>query len=231
MTMRILVTRPREDGEQIAAKLATLGHTALLAPLLEPHFHAGPEPVLDDVQAILATSANGIRALIRRTARRDIAIFAVGPQTTEEARAAGFTDVRNADGDSRALAEAVARWTTPAKGALLHVCGDDAPGTLVESLARRGFTARRAALYGIAAATALPPDAREALAQGAVDAVIFFSPVSAKIFLQVCAGIPTAGLIALCISPATAQVLPPGAFAQVRTAIAPNQAALLALVE
>jgi uroporphyrinogen-III synthase len=94
MGMRILVTRPREDGEQIAAKLAALGHTALLAPLLEPRFHDGPEPALNDVQAILATSANGIRALIRRTARRDIPIFAVGPQTTEEARAAGFSDVR-----------------------------------------------------------------------------------------------------------------------------------------
>jgi uroporphyrinogen-III synthase len=231
MTMRILVTRPREDGEQTAAKLAALGHTALLAPLLEPRFHDGAEPALDDVQAILATSANGVRGLIRRTARRDIPVFAVGPQTTEEARAAGFSDVRNADGDSRALAEAVARWTRPEKGALLHVCGADAPGTLVESLARRGFTARRTVLYAVDAVRALPPDARDALNRGAVDAVMFFSPVSAKIFLDVCGGIPTAKLVALCISPATASVLPPGAFAGVRSAAAPNQAALLALVE
>jgi uroporphyrinogen-III synthase len=216
---------------EIAAKLAALGHTALLAPLLEPRFHDGPEPMLDDVQAILATSANGIRALVRRTARRDIAIFAVGPQTTQEARDAGFTDVRNADGDSRDLAEAVTRWTTPEKGALLHVCGEDAPGALVESLSQRGFTVRRAALYGIEAAHALPPSARDALVQGAVDAVLFFSPVSARVFLELCAGIPTAPLIALCISPATAAVLPPGVFASVRTAMAPNQAALLALVE
>jgi uroporphyrinogen-III synthase len=229
--MRILVTRPREDGEQIAAKLAALGHTALLAPLLEPRFHDGPEPALADVQAILATSANGIRALIRRTARRDIPVFAVGPQTTEEARAAGFTEVRNADGDSRALAEAVARWTRPEKGALLHVCGEDAPGTLVENLARRGFTARRAVLYGIEAATALPADARDALEKNAVDVVMFFSPVSAKIFLEMCGGIATANLIALCISPSTADVLPPSAFAEVRIAAAPNQTALLALVE
>jgi uroporphyrinogen-III synthase len=223
--MRILVTRPREDGEQIAAKLAALGHTALLAPLLEPRFHDGPELALDGVQAILATSANGVRALIRRTARRDIPIFAVGPQTTDEARAAGFSDARNADGDSRALAEAVTRWTRPEKGALLHVCGEDAPGTLVENLTKQGFTARRAALYGIVAATALPSD----IALGDVDAVMFFSPVSAKIFLQVCAG--TANLTALCISPATADILPPGAFVAVRIAGAPNQAAMLALVE
>ncbi len=231
MNMRILVTRPAQDGAEIAAKLAVLGHTALLAPLLEPRFHDGPDLMLDDVQAILATSANGIRALIRRTARRDIPIFAVGPQTAQEARAAGFSDVRNADGDSRALAEAVTRWTMPDKGALLHVCGEDAPGTLVESLARRGFTARRAVLYAIDAAKALPPAAHDALRRGAVDAVLFFSPVSARIFLDVCAGLALTRLVALCISPATANVLPPGTFSEVRTAAAPNQAALLALVE
>ena len=89
--MRILVTRPLEDGKEIAARLAEMGHQALLAPLLTPRFQDGPEPDLTDVQAILATSANGIRALARRTARRDFPIFAVGPQTTEEAQKAGFT--------------------------------------------------------------------------------------------------------------------------------------------
>jgi uroporphyrinogen-III synthase len=229
--LRILVTRPLADGQAIAARLAQMGHVALLAPLLEPRFQDGPEPVLDGVQAILATSANGIRALIRRTARRDISVFAVGPQTTEEARAAGFADVRNADGDSRALAEAVARWTAPEKGALLHVCGEDAPGTLVESLVQQGFTARRVPLYAIEAAKAMPPAVCDALNGGAVDAVLFFSPVSAKVFFEVCAGIQTAGLVALCISPATARVLPAGSFREVRIAAAPNQAALLALVE
>src|SRR4051812_20101180 len=73
--MKILVTRPLADGQQIAARLAEQGHQALLAPLLEPRFSDGPEPQLDDVEAILATSANGVRALVRRTARRDIPIF------------------------------------------------------------------------------------------------------------------------------------------------------------
>ena len=137
--MHVLVTRPVEDGEEIAARLAEMGHTALLAPLLSTHFSDGPEPDLRDVQAILATSANGIRALIRRTARRDLPIFAVGPQTTQEARQAGFTDIRNADGDARALAEATSRWTSPDKGVLLHVCGEEAPGTLADDLDARGF--------------------------------------------------------------------------------------------
>jgi len=227
--MKILVTRPRADGEEIAARLAERGHQALLAPLLEPRFLEGPEPALDDVQAILATSANGIRALIRRTRRRDVPVFAVGPQTAEEASRADFTDVRSADGDAVALAEAAARWAKP-EAVLLHICGEDAPGTLAGTLAARGFAVRRAVLYGMAAAAELPPEARSALEEGRLDAVMFFSPKTARLFLTLAEGLPIAGLTAFCISPATAGALASGIFAQVRIADRPNQAAMLALV-
>ena len=227
--MKILVTRPLADGHQIAARLAGQGHQALLAPLLEPRFFEGPEPQLDDVQAVLATSANGVRALVRRTARRDIPIFAVGPQTAEEAAAAGFTDVKSADGDAVALAEAAARWAEPG-AVLLHVCGEDAPGTLADMLSGRGFAVRRAVLYGMATATALPPDVRDALGQGAVDAAMFFSPKTAGLFLELARDLPIAGLTALCISPNTAKVLPASAFARVQIAETPNQDAMLKLV-
>lgn len=228
--MHVLVTRPLEDGPEIAARLAEMGHRALLAPLLTPHFPDGPEPDFRGVQAILITSANGIRALIRHTARRDLPIFAVGPQTTREAQAAGFTDIKNADGDARKLAQAAARWTTPGKGALLHVCGAEAPGTLADILAGLGFTVRRAVLYRVDAATALPPEAQQALRDGALDAAQFFSPRSARIFCELAASLPTQKLIAFCISPVTAQALTLP-FREVRVAAAPNQAALLALLE
>lgn len=227
--MHVLVTRPLEDGEEIAARLAELGHRALLAPLLAPHFVEGPEPDFRDVQAILITSANGIRALVRRAARRDLPIFAVGPQTTQEALQAGFTDVRNADGDARKLAEATARWTTPGKGVLLHVCGEEAPGTLADTLTGSGFTVRRAVLYRVDAATALPPEAQQALRDGTLDAAQFFSPRSARIFCELAASLPTRKLIAFCISPVTAQALTLP-FREVRVAPAPNQTALLALL-
>ncbi|HWM61987.1 MAG TPA: uroporphyrinogen-III synthase [Rhizomicrobium sp.] len=233
--MRILVTRPVEDGEDIAAHLAEMGHQALLAPLLTVRFHDGPPlehsgPGLEDVQAILATSANGVRALARRTARRDFSIFAVGPQTAEEARNCGFTEIKNADGDAKALAEAATRWASR-KGVLLHVCGEDAPGTLAENLSLRGFQVRRVVLYAIEPAVQLPPQAVAALKAGALDAAMFFSPRSARIFGVLADGLPTENLAALCISAATAQALVSLSFARVAVAARPNQAAMLALVE
>lgn len=233
--MRILVTRPMEDGEEIAARLAEMGHQALLAPLLAVRFHDGPlledsEPDLAEVQAILATSANGIRALARRTARRDFSIFAVGPQTADEARRCGFIEIKNADGDAKALAEAATRWASR-KGVLLHVCGEDAPGTLAENLSLRGFKVRRCVLYAIEPATQLSPEVIIALKAGALDAAMFFSPRSARIFGVLADGLPTENLAALCISQATAQALISLSFARVAVAARPNQAAMLALVE
>src|SRR5262249_33099489 len=96
--MRVLVTRPIEDARGTAARLIRLGHTPLVSPLLEVHFLEGPKLSFANVQAIVATSANGVRALIRRTTTRDLPIFAVGAQTAEAAREAGFTNVKNADG-------------------------------------------------------------------------------------------------------------------------------------
>lgn len=232
--MRILVTRPLEDGAEVARLLSARGHQPLLAPLLEPRFPEGPPleegAVLDGIAAILATSANGIRALRQRTARRDLPIFAVGPQTADEARRSGFHDVRSADGDAKALAEATRNWAPPG-ATLLHVCAEDAPGTLCDQLSVNGFTVHRLALYKIEPATQLPPEAKAALQSRSLDAAMFFSPRTARIFATLADTLPTEGLIALCISRVTAEALTPRTFAEIRVATRPNQDAMLAIAD
>ncbi len=109
--MRILITRPLEDGKEIAARLAERGHEALLAPLLTPRFHDGPEP---DSQRCRRPSwpPAPTASVPLSAARRSVtfSVFAVGPQTADEARKSGFTEVRNADGDAKALALAATLW-------------------------------------------------------------------------------------------------------------------------
>jgi uroporphyrinogen-III synthase len=227
--IRVLITRPREDGEAIAAQLRAAGHQPLLAPVLATRWFEGPPLDLSGIAAILATSANGVRALVRRTARRDIAIFAVGPQTTAEAQAAGFAHIENADGDAKTLAEAVPRWLAPGAGALLHVCGEQNEGSLAETLTAKGNAVRREILY-VVEPLKLPPDAVAALRDAAVDAALFFSPRSARIFVEQCEGLPLSAVTALCISPATAGALPADRFGAVLVAAKPNQEALLALL-
>ena len=132
---------------------------------------------LEGVQAILATSANGVRALARRTPRRDVPLFAVGPQTAGEAHAMGFQNVKSADGDAAALAQCTLRWAKPDQGALLHVVGAGNDGKLAGALA--GFTLRQEILYAVTAVEKMPAEAALALQEGALDAALFFSPRSA----------------------------------------------------
>jgi uroporphyrinogen-III synthase len=232
--MRILITRPHGDAVPFARMLAERGHDAVIAPLLEIHFRDGAEILLDGVQAILATSANGMRAIARRTKRRDIAVFAVGPQTAEEAQRAGFTSVRNAGGDGAALARATEQWASPDEGILLHAAGSEAPKFLASQLEKSGFTVRRENLYEAVAVQRLPDTAASALKDNRLGAVMHFSPRSTRLFCELVAQDGLSRncemLSALCISEAAADAASALPFREIRAAKNPSQQAMLALL-
>jgi len=229
--MRVLITRPEEDAARIAALLKERGHVSVIAPLLAVQFHDGAEIPLAGVQAVLATSANGVRALARRTPHRDLPVFAVGPQTEEEARALGFRNVHNAGGDSRTLAAAAAQWASPEKGTLLHVKGVEADGTLATLLKAQGFDVQTSVLYDVAATDALSEDIRAMFTCHEIDAALFFSARSAKVFRDCTQGLDLSPVTAVCISESTAAALAPLSFQEIRVASAPNQNALLACLD
>lgn len=230
--MRVLVTRPGEDAGDTAARLKALGHDAVLSPLLEIRTRAGAEISLDGVQAVLATSANGVRALVARTPNRNVAVFAVGPQTAEAARAAGFADVKTADGDADVLAKAVLHWATPGGGTLLHAAATETKGHLARTLGAQGYDVRTETLYEAAATSSLPEKAAAGLRRDEIDAILFFSPRTASVFAGLVAAAGLAAscrrIIAVCISAATAKALAPLQFRELRIADKPNQDAVFA---
>ena len=229
--MRVLLTRPKQDAGVFAGRLRELGHEALSAPLLRVRFHDGPPLALDGVQGILVTSANGVRALARRTERRDLPVFTVGPQTAREALSAGFVRVESAGGDAVALVGALPRWARAEAGALLHATGAEGAGRLALLLAAEGYEVNTAILYDVVAATMLPQDVVGTLKDGSLDAALFFSPRSAGVFRECILNGHLADtcvrLAAICISRAAAAALAPLSFAEIRIAARPNQDALL----
>lgn len=233
--MRILITRPQEDAARFAELLRGRRHDPLCASLLSVRFFDGPELTFHNVSAILATSANGMRAFARRTERRDLKILAVGPQTADAARKAGFEEVECADGDASTLAEAVLNWVKPEDGVLLHAASADNEGQLKTLLAEEGYTVDVIVLYEVIAVHKLPTAAREALFANALDAAVVFSPRSAMA-LRDCvqrAGLEEAckRIAAVCISKATAEALAPLSFRKIVIAARPNQDAMLAAVD
>ena len=232
--MRLLVTRPHDDAEAFAGILRARGHEPVIAPVMEVHFIPGPLLPCEGVQAVLATSANGIRALAGRTQRRDLTVYAVGPQTAEAARLAGFATVINCDGDSAQLVEKVAREADPKNGMLLHAAGAETAGRVRQALTARGFVVETVMLYEALPVLRLPMMAEDALHDGSLDGVLMFSPRSAKTFSTLVAEAKLseqcAGLVAFCISAATAEALTPLTFARLAVAGTPNQDAILDLI-
>jgi uroporphyrinogen-III synthase len=171
--------------------------------------------------------------LSKNSPHRDVCVFAVGTQTAEAAHHAGFRDVQSANGDAADLAKAVAHWTTPQGGTLLHAAGAQTKGDLAAALTREGFVVRTVTLYDAVAATKFAPETEKVLANGAIDVALFYSPRTAAIFAALAQQfqIRCDGIAAFCISRAAADALNDLTFQQVRVAARPNQEALLALLD
>jgi len=230
--MRLLVTRPLDDGLELAERLSGLGHEALVEPLLSIAPDLAAALPLAGATALLFTSANGVRAFALRSQDRGLPVFAVGAATARAAREVGFADVSCADGDAAALEALVVARRTPADGPLLHVAGKVVAGDLAGRLAARGFEARTAALYAAEPALRLSDAARDALAQGEVDGVLVFSPRSATILVGL---VEAAGLRAAAarvelyaLSEAVAAAASGLPWRRVVVAAAPSEDALLA---
>jgi len=233
--MRVLVTRALADSEGVAEILRSRGHEPVVAPMLDIRFLGGDSLNADGVQAVLATSRYGVKALALRMQRRDLPLFAVGSATARMARDSGFDDVRDAGGDAQSMAQLVSAVLRPEDGALLHAAGKDRSESLFALLEACGFTVKSLVLYEAVAAEVLPGRVRERLRAAALDAVLFFSPRTARIFSTIVEGEGIASccrsLIACCISSATALAIGSVAFREVRIAPLPDQSSLLALLE
>jgi uroporphyrinogen-III synthase len=230
-----LVTRPREDSEGVAAELRARGLAVMVEPLLDIRNLDGVAIDTEGVQGILATSANGVRALARALADRALPVWAVGDASARCARELGYTQVESAGGDVDTLTALVAERCDPAKGAFLHAAGTVVAGDLNGQLAEKGFQVRRVVLYEAVTAEALSYRLTGALTHGAVDVGLFFSPRTAATFVTL---VQAAGLADSCktvtayaLSPAVATALSPLTWRAVRIADAPTQAALLAALD
>ncbi len=234
---RVLVTRPLEDAQPLADALEARGHSVVLEPLLGivprgqvdwPEGHNG-------AQALLVTSANGIRAFARLDPRRDLTVLAVGDASAAAARTAGFSAVCSAAGTVEDLAALVQARLKPEAGPLLQPAASKLAGDLKGSLESRGFRVLRVILYDAGPVRQLSDDLRRRLDSQLIDVVTFFSPRTAATFASLLgeAGLSKAcgRITALCLSRAVADTIAGLPWRSVVVADRPDQAALLARLD
>ena len=233
--MRLLVTRPQPDAERTAAALRVRGHTVVVAPLLRIEAVADAEIGTGPWATILVTSANAAPAIAghRRFAEvLALPVFAVGERSAQAMRAAGFADVSSADGDVRDLANLVAAQLKP-PARLLYLTAEDRSGDLVGALRSLRFVVDVVVVYRAVTAETLPAEAAAALTYG-IDGVLHFSRRTAETYVSASRG---AGLLVsalrpvhYCLSAQVAEPLARAGAADIRIALQPTEAALIALI-
>jgi uroporphyrinogen-III synthase len=234
MARRVLITRPRDDGEQLAAMLREHGIDTIVEPLLDIRILEGGPLVLDNVQALLLTSANGVRAFAARSSSRSLPVYAVGDATARTAREVGFSRVESASGDIESLTSLVIRRVDPKVGILLHVSGKTVAGDLGNTLTRFGFQYRREILYVADQSRELSDRARAALVAGTLDGVVVFSPRTGLALVRLLTvsdlAERAADLDAFCLSAAVARSLSELSWRKTVIADRPDQAAMVRAV-
>jgi uroporphyrinogen-III synthase len=231
--MRILVTRPLPDGERTAAALRARGHDVLLSPLMQ--VRPVPAVVAGEWSAVIITSTNALRMLspAQLAPLLRLPLFAVGQRSAEQARGAGFIEIRAAHGDADDLVRLVAERYAGQNAPHLYLAGEDRAADIAGALAKCGIKVEIVVVYRNMT-TGFPPELFAAIEQRQIDAVLHFSRRSAENYL---AGAKAAGLAAqaiaplqLCLSPQVAEPLTAVAAPGIEIARRPDEAAMLELL-
>lgn len=218
MSLRIAVTRAQPDAENTAARVRKRGGQAIIAPLLHV-IPMGYDTNVEGAQALIFTSVAGVRAFPDARRMRDTPVLTVGDASAAAARAAGFANVRAADGDAAALADLAIAVLDPQAGKLVHIRGTHVAGDVAGRLEAAGFKVDRRIAYTAAPAPALPPSLAEP-----VDVVLFYSARAAEAFTAL--GGARAGRSAACLSHGVADAAGLG-WVRVIVAARPREDALL----
>lgn len=234
--MRLLVTRPEPDATALRAHLTAQGHEVLVEPLITIRFDDADPIEVEGVQALIATSRNGLRALASSPAieeARSLPLFAVGPGTAATAKALGFQHVIKGPGTGRQLVSFIIEHADVNGGPLLHLAGDVLAFDFARELTRLGYHVLRPIVYQTEPATRLSGSIATRIANGHIEGVLLLSPRTAAIFAQL---VKAHGLIEparqityFCISEAAAKQLEEIAPAKVEIAAEPNLQEVLAL--
>ncbi|CAN5137181.1 uroporphyrinogen-III synthase [soil metagenome] len=220
-SLRLWITRTQPQADETGDRLRELGHAPVVAPLLAVRPIPDADLDLTDAAVIAFTSRNAVAAFAAISPRRDLPVVATGAATAADARAAGFTNVRSAEGDVAALAVLLA-GSRPG-GVVIHPGAREPAGDLAGALAAAGIAVRGIAIYETFETGAPMPTP--------IDGVLVHSPRAARALAKVINDSKASTLTLYAISQAAAEPLDESKFRRVAVAPYPNEASLLSVID
>lgn len=177
---RVLLIRPLQDALPLARILKAKGLQPRLYPLFKPHFL--PLPPLTNIQGLIITSKNALRAVRKHHDLMAIPLYVVGDETARLARLIGFTHVLSASGTSQDLINLILQHAHREGGIFWHLSGESIRGRILKSLRDIGFQAERHIVYQIKDSKDIPPSLCVELQNQHISYAFFFSPRTTKVF-------------------------------------------------
>lgn len=239
----MLVLRPEPAAARTARTLSARGHDAVLLPLskAEHDIEAVREALATPHAAIAVTSAEIARLFstigTNLTPHLSTRVFAVGQATADTMKAVGFHNVHAAGGDGAALAESIiahVRASGAPESPILYLAGKPRASGFENRLRAASIPFRTVESYRMVALAYPPVAVASALLEPVPDAVLLYSPESARAFFGLAPLLEMpdrfAALRLLCMSPNVAAIVPERFAAQAETATTPDEASLLALL-
>lgn len=215
---RLFVLRPQPAADRTAARIAALGLRAVVHPLFAPQPLDWTPPRIEDFDALLLTSANGVRLARPGLCRyRSLPAYAVGAATALALKEAGFVNVTTGTADGNAIAARIAR---DGHHAILHLGGRH-----VAPLDPGPLRIDRIAVYAMVESA--QADALPAMIEPG-DVLLIHSPRAGQRAAALLSPSARATLHIVAISPAAALTAGDG-WASVRSSAQPQDDAMLAL--
>lgn len=242
--MRLLITRPEPDASALKPELEALGVEVFVEPMLSVAFEDADLPALEGVQALIATSRNGLRGLTKAvsqassadlmTRARQLPLFAVGPATAQLARDLGFDKLYCGPGEAVGLPALIAKMLKPDNGQLLQLAGAHLAFDLAPQLRSLGFEFTCLRLYRTIARDKLSTELTTLFRQGKIDSVMLMSPRTATIYVELVTSEQlidaTNEITHFCLSERVSKRLAKLNNRLIKIAKTPNQEEMLALI-
>jgi uroporphyrinogen-III synthase len=182
----VLITRPQPAADEFAEKLRRAGFQAYVAPVMEYVALGVSIPLLSGFDALIFTSAQAVHAFAEKSSERNLPVLAVGDATAATAVKRRFTKVYSARGTSDDVASLIkSKRQELSLKRLLHVCGEDTVTDMNAAMLGLGIEIARLVLYKAVFLESFPDKIMQALLQGKIDTVTFFSARTAAQFLKI----------------------------------------------
>lgn len=185
----ILITRPKEQSQELAQFLANHG----FKPFIEPLFTVEKLDVKaqlsslkkSEISAVIITSANAVFAVVESDLPRDIKIFAIGKKSAQKLLEIGFKNVVfSPENSAESLKKLIIKNQHDKSGFILYFHGSVISLDFKKTLAKFGFKVKKILAYKTTGIKFFSDEFLEFSRKNSFEKVLIFSQKNAKNFVN-----------------------------------------------